>query len=160
MERGKGPFPSVAFKTTVDDVVEAPIQVSYSGELTASIVAGNLGAVRGAGLVRNVFLSVGASGKDDSDPLQVSGEVKINGTSCLSTKPSISHVSGESSQQKTTKVSGDTGIAQAVMDHDNRSFIPGDVLTYDLTQVRTATPTTEMSSVCLVVEFESAKNVA
>ena len=148
------PNPSVNFEKIVAESVLPPLQLPISGELTSSVSKYVFGAARVAGEVKDVWISVGASGKDDTNPLQVTGEISINGTSCLSTKPSIAHVSGEASQQKTTAKIGDTGIAQAVLDYDNNTFVEGDVFTCDLTLVRTSSPTTEMSSIVVCVELE------
>jgi hypothetical protein len=63
-------------------------------------------------------------------------------------------VSGEASQQKTTIATGDTGITQAVMDTDNNSYNPGDVITVTLSLTRTASPTTEMLNPVIVLELE------
>uniref|UniRef100_A0A6M3K626 Uncharacterized protein n=1 Tax=viral metagenome TaxID=1070528 RepID=A0A6M3K626_9ZZZZ len=149
-----GPFPSVAFHKQIGRDSMPPLQVSYSGELTVGVTSAPFGVAARGAKVADVWMSVGASGKDDAYSLQVTGEVYINGTTCLSTRPSIAHVSGEASQQKTTRVTGDTGIAQAVIDPDANTVTDGDVLTYDLTLVRTASPTTEISNVFMVVELE------
>jgi hypothetical protein len=69
----------------------------------------------------------------------------------------ISHVSGEASQQKTTKVTGDTGITQGVVDPTANTFTAGDIFTYELYLQRTATPTTEIANPCIVVELEPDK---
>jgi len=156
MEQGRGPFPSPAFKKQIAANDPSPMIGIFSGEITASAPGRMLGAANIGGVVSDVWLSVGASGKDDSNALSLTVDVKINGTSCLSTKPVIAHVSGEASTNKTTKVSGDTGIIQRVLDADNNSVSPGDVITYDITQARTPSPTTEMSAVAVVVEFEPA----
>jgi hypothetical protein len=154
MERGRGPYPSPAFKQQVAANTTTPMLMTVSGEVTASENGVTLGAASVGGRVSDVWLSVGASGKDDSATLSIAADVKINGTSCLTTAPVIAHVSGEASTNKTTKVSGDTGITQRVLDSDNNTLSPGDVLTYDMTLTRTATPTTEMSAVAIAVEFE------
>jgi hypothetical protein len=154
MEQGRGPFPGPAFKQQVAANDPSPMLATFSGEITASTPGRALGAVNIAGKVSDVWLSVGASGKDDSATLSVTVDVMVNGTSCLTTTPIIAHVSGEASTNKTTKVSGDTGITQRVLDADNNDVSPGDVLTYDITLTRTATPTTEMNAVAVVVEFE------
>ncbi len=154
MKSQKGPFPGVAFGKQMAANILPPLFDNISGELTASRVDGALGAARFPGRVQEVWLSVGASGKDDANQLCISGEVKINGTTCLTTPPSISHISGETSQQKTTKATGDTGIQQAVIDGAANSFVAGDMITYDLTIVRTATPTTEMANLVVCVELE------
>ena len=149
-----GQFDSPSFKKQLAAFVEAPLVGVYSGELTGNINVGTLGAVRGGGQVKAVWMSCGATGLDNDSALNMSGEVYINGTTCLSTVPSISYISGELSQQKTTKISGDTGIQQAVIDQDANTLSPGDVLTYDITIDRTATPATEISSPVIVVEFD------
>lgn len=154
MKRDRLPSPSVAFSHRVNEMITSPLRVDLSGEVIASIVTGNLGAVIDPSRIADVWLSVGASGKDDAQDLDISGEVYINNVTALSTRPTIAHVSGEASQQKTTRVTGDTGIIQAVVDTDANTANPGDSITYDLTLVRTATPTTEISSVSLVVELE------
>ena len=148
------PYPSPNFSKQAESVLSQSFGAVVSGEVTANTGVIPIGAVKTAGRVGNVFLSINVSGKDDTNPLQVSGEVYINSVSCLTTKPSINHVSGEASQQKTTLITGDTGIAQAVMDTDNNSYNPGDVLTAALTVVRTASPTTEMAHIVIVVELE------
>ncbi|MCK5609741.1 hypothetical protein KAR91_48150, partial [Candidatus Pacearchaeota archaeon] len=62
--------------------------------------------------------------------------------------------SGEASQQKTTRVTGDTGIVQAAVNMDANTVTDGDMLTYDLDVARTASPDVEISNVVLVVELE------
>lgn len=152
--RYKGVYPTTNFAQLVNDVVEPGNLALFSGELTADSGVIPLGAAKVPGKVVDFWMSVNSSGKDDSNPLQVSGELYINGTTCLSTKPSIAHVSGEAATTKTTKATGDTGIAQAVIDPDARTYSAGDVFTCDLTLVRTGSPTTEMSNLVLVVELE------
>lgn len=137
--------------------IMVPLIANPSGEITASVAGYNLGPCRFGGKVSAVWMSVGASGKDDSSPLQVSGEVLINGVTCLTTRPSINHISGEASQQKTTKITGDTGITQAVVNPDANSFSAGDVITVDIDLDRTATPTTEISNPSVVVELQPDK---
>ena len=153
-KRDRLPSPSVAFSHRVNEHVMSPLESPVSGELTTSFAGSNLGAAKNPGRISDFWLSVGASGKDDSNPLEISGEVFINGTTALSTLAGIGHVSGEASQQKTTRVTGDTGITQAVIDTDANTVNPGDVITYDITVDRTASPTTEISSLAVVVELE------
>ena len=149
-----GPFPSVAFHKQIGRDAMPPMQAVFSGEMTVGVKLAPLGSVDRGGKVVDVWMSVNASGKSNTYQLQVTGEVYINGTSCLSTRPSIGHVSGETSQQKTTHVSGDTGIKQAVINASANTFTDGDMLTYKFDLVRTGTPTTEISNVVLVVELE------
>lgn len=155
MKNLTGPFPSVAFNEQVAANALVPAVAVFSGELKADLY-GTLGSPRVGGRVSDVWLSIGASGKDDSNTLSVEGDVLINGTTCLSTKPKIAHVSGEASQQKTTKVTGDTGITQRALATAS-TFSAGDVLTYVFDITRTATPTTEMDNAVLTVEFEPSK---
>jgi hypothetical protein len=129
------------------------MSVAVSGELTATVGGAPLGAPRFDGSIEDVWISVGASGKDDTNSLSVEADVRINGTSALTTKPKIAHVSGEASQQKTTKVSGDTGVTQVDLNESANTFSAGDVISYDLVLTRTASPTTEISNVALVVEL-------
>ena len=154
MERKQGPFPSPAFLKQVAANAIVPLMYSYSGEITAKVNNQPLGAAVTSGKVTSVWMTVEASGKDDTNALQISGEVSINGTACVSTQASITHVSGETSQHKTTVVTGDTGVTQAVVDTDNNTFVQGDIFTCDFTIVRTASPTTEIKNPCIVVEFE------
>jgi len=149
----RGPFPTVSFKDQIDANVLAPMSAVYSGEITADVLGAPLGAVRGPARVVDVFLSVEASGKDDTNTLSWTCDVLINSTTCITTAPIIAHVSGEASQQKTTKVTGDTGITQAVIDTDANSCTDGDVISYTLVLTRTASPTTEMRNGIMVVEF-------
>jgi len=78
----------------------------------------------------------------------------INGTSALTTKPKIAHVSGEAATQKTTLETGDTGITQCVVNAAANEFAVGDVITWNFEITRTASPTTEMFNPALVVEVE------
>ncbi len=149
--------PTPAFNKVVAANVLPPLQATYSGEITGTTLGLPLGAVRTGGKISDVWLSVLGSGKDDTNTLSITTDVYINGTTCLSTAPVIAHVSGEAATTKTTKVTGDTGVTQSVMDCDANTCSPGDVLTYDFTLTRTASPTTEMNNVVLVVEFEPSK---
>ena len=147
-----GPNPSPGFEQQVAASIEIPLTYHISGETTASKNGVPIGAPRKAGRIDNAYLSVGASGKDDSNTLSIEADVLVNGTTCLTTKPKIAHVSGEASTNKTTKEVGDTGITQAVMASDN-DYSPGDSITANFTMTRTATPTTVMANISLVVEL-------
>uniref|UniRef100_A0A6M3IEV9 Uncharacterized protein n=1 Tax=viral metagenome TaxID=1070528 RepID=A0A6M3IEV9_9ZZZZ len=154
MRRLSGPYPSVAFFKHIGKDALVPLAVVFSGEMTVGVKSAPLGAAGRGCRVSDVWMSVGACGLDNSNSLQITGEVYINGTTCLSTRPSIGYVSGEASQQKTTKVSGDTAIAQAVVDMTANTLTDGDVISYDIDLVRTASPETEITNVILVVELE------
>lgn len=154
MKPNQGPFPTVAIMRQLAANIMPPMQGALSGEILTSLGQQPIGAMQMSGRVTDVWLSVRQSGKDDSNALNFSGEPLINGTSCVSTVPSIGHVSGEASQQKTTRITGDTGIVQAAIDNDNNTFTAGDVLTWNLTLSRTASPTTEISEPVMVVVLE------
>ena len=154
MRRKKGPFPSPGAMQQIAANAMVPLMKSYSGELTDHIWKDPLGAAVLGGRVSEVFLSVEASGKDDTNTLSLEADVFINGTSCMTTLPVIAHVSGEASQQKTTAVLGDTGITQGVVNPAANSFNIGDVISYDFELTRTASPTTEIKNPTIVVILE------
>lgn len=156
MEQRRGPYPSVGARKQWSANDSSPMMALISGEFTASKPGLPIGAANVAGKISNVWLSVGASGKDDAQTLSVTADVKINGTSCLTTAPIIAHVSGEASTNKTTKDDADTGVTQCAMDPDANDVSYGDVITCDMTLTRTASPTTEMGTLAIVVEFEPA----
>lgn len=149
-----GPYPSPAFFKQIAGDGVFPLVAKYSGELTDNVKNAALGAAPRGCRIKNVWMSVEKTGKDDSNSLHVTGEVYINSTTCLTTRPSIGHISGESSQQKTTRVTGDTAITQAVVDPDANTLTDGDVITYDLDVTRIASPTSEIRNVVLVVDLE------
>ena len=156
MEHKKGPLPSPALLAQIAANAMVPLMAKYSGELTGHIWKDPLGAAILGGRVSEVFLSVEASGKDDSNTLQIEADVLINGTSCLTTLPAIAHVSGEASQHKTTAVVGDTGITRSVMNPAANEFSIGDVFSYSMELTRTASPTTEIKNPVIVVKLEPA----
>ena len=149
-----GPRTSPNFEKQVAHDVLAPLNLLISGEFTNSVYGSVVGAARFAGKVVNVWWSVGACGRDDDNQLSGEVDVKINGTTCLSTKPSIRYVSGETSQQKTTKVTGDTGITKGVVNSSNAAFEAGDIFTVDLVLVSQSSPDVKMGSAVVVVELE------
>lgn len=156
MKQRMGPYPSPGARKQWAANEASPMIALISGEFTVSQPGMPLGAANIAGKISNVWLSVGASGKDDAATLSVTADVKINGTSCLDTLPIIAHVSGEASTNKTTKDDADTGVTQCAMDPDANDVSYGDVITYDMTLTRTASPTTEMCTFAIAVEFETA----
>lgn len=152
--RSQGPYPGPAFAKQVNEVSELSLVGIMSGEMKVNAGETPLGAAKVDGRIVDVWLSVEGSGKDDSNTLSFTVDVMINGTSCLTTKPIIAHVSGEAATNKTTKETGDTGITQAVIDPDANDYVVGDMFTYTRTLTRTASPTTEMKNAVLVVELE------
>ena len=150
----RGPLPNPAFRGQVSMHGESPMSSAVSGEITTNKGGTPLGSPRMAGRVADAYLSINASGKDDTNSLALELDVKINDVSIFTQKPKITHVSGEASAQKSTKISGEAGITSAVIDSDYNSYDPGDVLTYTLTITRTASPTTEMANAVVVAELE------
>ncbi len=153
MKKLRGPFNLHELKRSAVNSMP-PMQVSISGEITLETNNEIAGAANMGGKVANVWMSVAASGKDDSNTLSLDADVLINDTTCMTTKPIIAHVSGEASQQKTTRITGDTGLTSAVINRAANTFGPGDVISCTLNLTRTATPTTEMRNAIVVVEFE------
>ena len=129
------------------------LKYNYSGEVKVSGYEFVLGTPRKPGNISNAFFSVLESGKDDTNALDIEVDIKINGTSCLTTKPKIAHTSGEDSEQRTTITDEDDGVTIAVIDGDANAYEPGDIITGKWTLTRTATPTTEIQHVCVVVEL-------
>lgn len=148
-----GPLENPSFASQVESVVMSPMIACFSGEITANKGGYPVGAVRFAGHISDVWLTVEGSGKDDTNTLSMAANAYINGVSCLTTAPVIAHVSGEASAQKSTVSTGDTGITQAVVNGSANQFAAGDIITVGLTMTRTASPTTEMSNACIVVEL-------
>lgn len=155
MRKDGSPLPEVGWGQRIALNVMPPLQGSISGEITATKVM-PLGVSRFKGAVKDVWISVADSGKDDTSTLSIAADVRINGATCLATRPAIAHVSGESGGQKTTGKAGDTGITQAVLDYTNYTFEIGDVFECTFIMTRTASPTTEMDNPCVVVELEPA----
>lgn len=154
MAKRQYPYPSTNFAQQVNEVAEPALIALYSGEITASKAGVLIGTAKGSGVVKDVYLSIKGSGKDDSNTLSLTANVYINGTTCLTTAPVIAHVSGEAATNKTTVETGDTGITQAVLSGSAKSYSPGDIFTCDWTLTRTASPTTEMQNAVLVVDPE------
>jgi len=151
------PLPYVEANKQQASYIMAPLTYSKSGEFTTNISGLPIGALRNGARISDLWLSCQESGKDDTNTLSFTADVLINGTSALDTQPVIAHVSGEASQAKTSRITGDTGITQAVMDEDNNLGSVGDTITIDLTLTRTASPTTEIKHPTVVVEFEPVK---
>jgi len=156
MKKNSGPFPSPGFGKQLAGILLPPFVLIKSGEVTANAVGSPLGAHIIGGIVKDVWLSVGTDGvPEHGQSLQLSGEVFINGTSCLSTLPVLFSVSGEAATQNSTESSG-TGVQQAVIDTDNRTFQPGDMFTADLRVTRTS-PDAEIINAAIIVEVEPFK---
>lgn len=154
MRERSGPLPQPFWRKRLAVNVLPPLMGTHSGELASNVQDITLGATRFAGEITGVWMSVSGSGKDDSNELNITGEIYINETTALSTTCKIAHISGEAAQHKTTKITGDTGITEAVVNKSQNSFSPGDVITGKFTVQRTGSPTTEIKNPCIVVELE------
>jgi len=153
MKHRKGPYPSPSAPKLWAANVIPPMIATLSGEFTVSRTGVPMGALNLPCRVSDVWMSIGASGKHNTHAVSLTGDVKINGVSCLATQPVIAHVSGEASMQKTTKVTGDTGVTQSVLGTSNRVF-PGDVVSCDFAVTRGGSLDIEMANAAIVVEFE------
>ena len=156
MRANIGPFTQPGWRKRLAVNVLPPLQGTYSGEITTAVNDITLGVGRFAGEVTGVWMAVQASGKDDSNTLNITGEVYIDGTTCLTTTPKMYHTSGESSLKRDTREAG-TGIVEAVIDTTANTFAPGDVLSAAFIVERTASPATEIKNPVIVVELEPIK---
>jgi hypothetical protein len=151
--RYSGPLPNPRFAQQVSDIVMPPFLGGVGGDITADAANNMLGVARYPGAITEVFFSLGASGKDDTNPLSMTVDVNINGTTIFTTQPVIAHTSGESSEHRTTVPEAeDDGVTEAVIDVDANEFAAGDVITFDIDITRTASPTTEISNLGIIVE--------
>jgi len=156
MRRQHGPYPNPGFGKQVGGAFIPPMIDIISGELTTASLGGRpLGIPLLSGIVRDVVLSVGNCGDPEhGKTVKLEADVFINGTSCLSTKPSIQMTaSGETGQQMTTITSGETGVISAIINTSARSFSAGDVFTWKADVTRTS-PDTEMKNAVICVEVE------
>ena len=147
------PLPYRRFKRDLAEHVAAPGMPTVSGEVTATVSV-PVGVVRESGRIKAVNMSVQGSGKDDTNALSLAADVAINGVSIMTTNPVIAHVSGEASVHKTTYPSaGDTGITQGVVNESANSYNAGDIITATFLLTRTASPTTEMATPVMMIDF-------
>lgn len=133
-----------------------PFVGTISGEVAGSVRGMPLGMARFPGKVTGVYMSVKGCGKRDTS-VYISGEVdvKINGTSCLTTSPRIGVKSGEVSAQKTTFPSAsDVAVIASALDHSNIDFNEGDVFEWDFIYYGETSPATKMNGICVIVEVE------
>jgi hypothetical protein len=150
-----GPLPSPGFPQQVAAVVQPPFVGFFSGEVTTSMGIRPLGMARYAGKVTGVYMSVALCGKDDTpaNTPRISGEVYINGTTCLTTTPKIGCHSGEAAAQKTTITeAADTNVAAAVIDQTANTVAAGDVISWSYTYAGSTSPTTKLKHPCVLVE--------
>ena len=145
-------LPGPGFQRQVLAVGAPSLRESYSGEITVSKYGLPLGVSDITGYVKDVWMSTLACGRDNTNTLSAAVNVKINGTTCLTTQPKIYGKNGAASANRTTIQSGE-GVIEAVINDSAAAVSPGDVLTWDIVLTRTASPTTEMADAFVVVEL-------
>jgi hypothetical protein len=127
-----------------------------SGEFKASMPQQPLGVARYAGKIVAVNLSAGNMGKDDTsaNSPRISGEVFINGTSCMTKPVSIGYKSGElQNLQKTSFADAAKAcVQQGVINTSANTVAVGDVITWKMTYGGSASPTIKTQNPCIIVE--------
>ena len=125
---------------------EVPMRQYTAGNLAASVTATLLGSARGAGTIDVGSLALAVCGTDASNPLTAELDILINGVSIFTTKPKLAKTAtGPVNTLKTG-----TGVTVGVVNAAANTVALGDVITYTVTVVRTASPSVEMSG--LLVE--------
>ena len=122
-----------------------------AGEITADDADRFVTVSPVTGTITNVGLYVAECGTDSTDPLYIEADVKIGGTSCLTTKPKIDKTSGSDDAVETLSAAP-TGGAQAVIDTDHDDVAVGDVITVTMDVTRT-TPDTEITGAAVIIEI-------
>lgn len=138
--------PGVGFGDQV--AMNNPVVVAVSGEITANKHGIPVHVPDFAGRIQDAFLTVNGCGVDSSNALSIELDLKIGGTSALSTKPKITK--GSSDTYRTTAISGE-GATEGVVDNANNTFAVGQPILANLDITRTATPTEEIKSPVIVV---------
>lgn len=118
---------------------------AVQGEVTADSNARFIFEAQDAGVVSSFVGGELENGSDASNPLTMTFECKKNGTTILTTKPSITKAAAADTRVSTEN-SG-TGITQAVIKTDgSAAFAKGDIFEVDFDITRTASPTTEITT--------------
>ena len=100
------PSPFVNFAKMIKNALseaDVPAQVyscDISGELTADKTGYPLGAVVEDGVITDFLVALGNCGRDDTDTLTMSVDLKVNGVSVLSNPVSIDGASGEAGEAR------------------------------------------------------------
>ena len=133
--------PTVDFESKVNEYQEYDFQYTNSGNITGSVSGGLVGMAKRSSKIKKVLFGANHKGRDDVDTLKLELDLKVNGSSILSTKPTIEGNSGEASvatYNSDAVISGEGLLSE------------GDRLTLDLDLTRT-TPNTEISDVFVAV---------
>jgi hypothetical protein len=145
----KLPFPSVNFSKLVQkamSVQSMPLQVlSYdqSGEVTSSVIGQPIGTVLADGVLSDFVVSLANQGRDDTNDLSLSVDLLLNGASVLSTPVVLIGASGEAGAH----------LVGDLPTFSTTDVERGDILTANYTLTRTASPTTEMNTLCSSVKI-------
>ncbi len=125
----------------------AYLGAAFPADITASVTDHLLAAAFDALAVQDVILSLEETGADASNPLEVEADVKIGGTSVLTTKPKITKAAADGANT----AAGGAGVTQAVVKtNGDEEAVVGDRVTVSLNLTRTA-PATEMAGVLVHV---------
>lgn len=160
-----GPLPAVGFNRFSGKAGYDSISYCVSGEITVTKKGLPAGIARKSGMISNVGLSVLKCGLDATNALKIAANVLINGTTCLTTQPSIVGAGagtdnvGTTSENRTTLDTNDSGVVAAVMLNTANTVYVGDIITCDLTLTRTSSPTTEMANAVITIDFEPDSNL-
>ena len=154
MARLLGPRPNMAFAEQVQAAREALVGC-ISGEFVATRRDVPLEPAPFDGYITGVWIAAKSGGRDDTNPLKVQADVKINGVSCLSTQPYILCVAGATADNKTSIDAVSGSIVSAVVNQSACAISKGDIITWDAILTRTSTPISEINTPCVVVELES-----
>uniref|UniRef100_A0A6M3IQE5 Uncharacterized protein n=1 Tax=viral metagenome TaxID=1070528 RepID=A0A6M3IQE5_9ZZZZ len=158
--KAMGPVPmgDVSENRRLSANIMPPLMDVISGEVYYNQYGRPLGAAHNSGRVSDFYLSVLECGRDDDAPINLSGELYINGVTCLTTKPSIGGAASEAGSQKTTRIAGDDDITQAVIDGSANDVTAGDVLSWDCIIDSQSSPDTKINGIVAVVVFEPESN--
>jgi len=128
------------------------LQAATSGDITASVTATFLGIALQAGTIPRAVLYVGNTGTDASNALNLELDVLINTVSIFTTKPKLDKTAADGAR---TNVAG-TGVTVGVVNAAANIVAAGDIITYTLTLVRTASPSDEMDTAKAEVQLANA----
>ena len=145
--------PSVAHDQQVN-LVMPDITTTVPGDLEADVDEAVVCIAKKAGRVKDVTIAVQSCGKDDDTPLTTKVDVFINGVTCLTVPPTITHISGEADDtMRSSMVSGE-GNEKAIIDPDANSFARGDLITYEVDVTLTGTPAGYMNGLGVLIEVD------
>lgn len=128
------------------------LQAATSGDIVASVAATYLGLALQAGIIPRAVLYVANTGTDASNALSLELDMLIGGVSIFTTKPKIDKTAADGAR---TNVAG-TGVTVGVVNAAANIVAVGDIITYTLTLVRTASPSDEMDTAKVEVQLANS----